>query len=213
MYRAAKIILSQPGLAGYFASGSGVASQEQTNGSRGLAKAFREEQLAIPAVIRLGGNQEDRAVALLHKYTRDLPASVEGYKKDDSADACAARLATLIAVQEPLPPCVSVAPFDAQDPYRFDTQTGTICYDHALCLGCKSKACIAVCEPEILKLESGRPVLAITREEARKGGCTECLACELECAFEGNGGASISLPIEGLPAYRSTITGPLEARV
>ena len=44
VYRAAKIILSQPGLRGYFASGSGVASQEQYNSARGLVKAFAEEE-------------------------------------------------------------------------------------------------------------------------------------------------------------------------
>jgi len=42
VYRAAKIILSQPGIRGYFASGSGVASQEQYHSARGMVKAFRE---------------------------------------------------------------------------------------------------------------------------------------------------------------------------
>ena len=54
VYRAARIILSQPGIEGYFMSGSGVASQEQFHSARGLAKAFLEEPLSVPAVIRLG---------------------------------------------------------------------------------------------------------------------------------------------------------------
>src|SRR5262249_9733610 len=62
VYRAARIILAQPGLVGYFGSGSGVASQEQFWSAYGLAKAFWELDLDIPAVIRLGGNTEDRAV-------------------------------------------------------------------------------------------------------------------------------------------------------
>ena len=61
VYRAARIILAQPGLIGYFGSGSGVASQEQYWSAYGLAKAFWEMELNIPAVIRLGGNTEDRA--------------------------------------------------------------------------------------------------------------------------------------------------------
>src|SRR5205823_8346101 len=56
VYRAARIILAQPHLAGYFGSGSGVASQEQYWSAYGLAKAFWELDLDIPAVIRLGGN-------------------------------------------------------------------------------------------------------------------------------------------------------------
>src|SRR5436190_10291835 len=64
VYRAAQIILAQPGLVGYFGSGSGVASQEQYWSAYGLAKAFWELNLDIPAVIRLGGNTEDRAVEI-----------------------------------------------------------------------------------------------------------------------------------------------------
>src|SRR6184192_3518567 len=56
VYRAARIILTQPDLVGYFGSGSGVASQEQYWSAYGLAKAFWELDLDIPAVIRLGGN-------------------------------------------------------------------------------------------------------------------------------------------------------------
>jgi len=64
VYRAAKIIISQPNIDGYFASGSGVASQEQFHSARGLVKAFLEENLSIPAVIRLGGNSEEKAIEI-----------------------------------------------------------------------------------------------------------------------------------------------------
>ena len=206
MYRAARIILAQPGLNGYFASGSGVASQEQTNGARGIAKAFRERPLAVPAVVRLGGNQEDRAVELLHRYTADLHAVVEGYKKDDTAVSCAARLSDLIGASDPAPPARPVPrPPTSESTYAFETLTGTVGYDHALCLDCVSKACVEACVPHILALDGDVPVLAISREEARRGGCTECLACELECAVAGNGGAQIDMPIEGLDAYEAAV--------
>ena len=47
------------------------------------------------------------------------------------------------------------------------------------------------------------PVLNITREAAKRGGCIECLACEVECYFEGNKGGYVDLPIAGLDAYRA----------
>src|ERR1700682_4699981 len=78
VYRASRIILAQPGLAGYFGSGSGVASQEQYWSAYGLAKAFWELDLDIPAVIRLGGNTEDRAVDILQRMSKLLRAPVEG---------------------------------------------------------------------------------------------------------------------------------------
>src|SRR5262249_54860413 len=84
VYRAARIILSQPGLIGYSAPAPGAANQEQSWSAYGLAKAFWELTLDTPAVIRLGGNTEDRAVEILQSACKDLPARVEGYKKTDT---------------------------------------------------------------------------------------------------------------------------------
>src|SRR5512133_1662962 len=97
VYRAARIILAQPDLVGYFGSGSGVASQEQYWSAYGLAKAFWELDLEIPAVIRLGGNTEDRAVDILHRMSKLLLASVEGYRKSDTPAMIAAQFAELVA--------------------------------------------------------------------------------------------------------------------
>src|SRR6059036_577757 len=97
VYRAARIILAQPDLVGYFGSGSGVASQEQYWSAYGLAKAFWELDLDIPAVIRLGGNTEDRAVEILRRMSKLLRAPVEGYRKADTPAMIAARFAELVA--------------------------------------------------------------------------------------------------------------------
>src|SRR3989449_4851455 len=96
VYRASRIILAQPGLVGYFGSGSGVASQEQYWSAYGLAKAFWELDLNIPAVIRLGGNTEDRAVDILRRMSKLLRAPVEGYRKTDTPAMIAARFAELV---------------------------------------------------------------------------------------------------------------------
>src|SRR6059058_5956723 len=96
VYRASRIILAQPELVGYFGSGSGVASQEQYWSAYGLAKAFWELELNIPAVIRLGGNSEDRAVEVLQSGCAGLPAKVEGYRKDDTPAKIAERFAELV---------------------------------------------------------------------------------------------------------------------
>lgn len=204
VYRAARIILSQKNIDAYFGSGSGVASQEQFHSARGLVKAFREEILSIPAVIRLGGNSEDQAVEILQNYTRDLPAPVEGYTKDDSAEFCAQRLRELVDT------CAASVQDEkgferprAEKPYTFETLTGSITYDHRACVDCQSKICVESCVPQILKLENDVPVLAITREEAKAGKCIECLACEIECIFHGNNGAYIELPIAGLEEYKA----------
>jgi succinyl-CoA synthetase beta subunit len=167
-----------------------------------LVKAFREVWLNIPCVERLGGNQEERAIQILTEYTKDLPAPVEAYGKDTPARACAARLRELVdgynyakKVKRPATP-------RHDSSYSFATVTGgTVSFDYARCEGCESKTCVADCVPQILKLEGGRPVLNISAEDAKKGKCSECLACEVECRARGNGGGRITLPIPGLDDF------------
>jgi succinyl-CoA synthetase beta subunit len=200
VYRAARIILAQKGIDGYFASGSGVASQEQFHSARGLAKAFMEAPLTIPAVIRLGGNAEARAIAILQRAQEFIPAPVEAYGKDDSPDFCAERLDRLIqeyARKETTSPLWDYA--EPADAYIFGTVTGgEVTFDHELCRNCDSKICVETCVPKILRIEEDVPVLEISREQAAKGGCIECLACQIECLFEGNRGGRVNLPIRGL---------------
>jgi succinyl-CoA synthetase beta subunit len=205
VYRAAKIILATGPIDGYFGSGSGVASQEQFYSARGLFKAFLEAKVDVPVVIRLGGNAEDKAVEILEALNGRIPAKVEGYKKDDSPDFCAARLKALI--QESANQRISENASDASritrrasQPYTFETVTGgTVTYDHAICAMCESKACIEACAMKILQLDAaGCPVLNITPAEAKKGRCSECLGCEVDCLLYGVGGGHVALPIPGL---------------
>jgi succinyl-CoA synthetase beta subunit len=205
VYRAARIVLASGPVDGYFGSGSGVASQEQFHSARGFVKALLEEQIDVPVVIRLGGNSEDKAVEILEWLNGWVPAPVEGYKKDDSPDFCASRLHALIQAKTLVEPTPRREPARAGEPrlYQFETVTGgTITYDHSICLTCPSKICVKECARQILSLTGeGVPELNISREEAQKGRCVECLACEVDCFFKGAGGGTIVLPIPGLPEY------------
>ena len=87
---------------------------------------------------------------------------------------------------------------------EFHERTIKIIIDEAKCEGCTTHACVDACERfsrGILKLKDGKPVVEDSVSElARKG--TECLACEYECWFRGNGAITIEAPIEGLSDYR-----------
>jgi succinyl-CoA synthetase beta subunit len=207
VYRAAKVILSQPGIRGYFASGSGVASQEQYNSARGLIKAFTEERLDIPAVIRLGGNFEEEAIRILATYGRGLPGRVEGYGRDDSPEFCAGRLESLIRRGSNAGYAVRpIAPFvEPAGAYAFATVTGKLFIRRDACAECETKGCVEACGAKILKLEDGAPVLAIPADDAKKGKCTECLACEIFCRFHEKDAIFVHLPIPGLAEYREKI--------
>jgi succinyl-CoA synthetase beta subunit len=200
VYRAAKIILSQRNIDGYFASGSGVASQEQFHSARGLVKAFGEANLSVPAVIRIGGNSEELAMEILHGHTKDLPGKVEAYGRDTSAVFCAGRLRELVDGWEYSRKVSSKEIREKPDPYayHFETLTGALYIRHDKCETCTAKPCVDSCAAGILKFDGGKPTLSITPEEAKRGRCTECLACELACEFHGNKAIFIDLPIPGL---------------
>ena len=141
----------------------------------------------------------------MNEGTKDLPAYVECYGKDTSVHYCAERFDELVksGKKKNVPPLSKKE--KPKEPYSFKTVTGgEVIFDHYRCVNCKSKICVESCIPKILKLEDGKPVLNISREDAEKGKCTECLACELECEFRGNHGATIILPIPGLDEYLMT---------
>ncbi len=191
VYRAARIILSQPGIVGYFGSGSGVASQEQFWSAYGLAKAFNELSHHIPAVIRLGGNSEDRAVEILADACRKLPGTVEGYKKDHTPQFCAERFARLVeeARNTSKEHCGihdrRVASFVGSDSaYSFAIQDGRVWIAHSRC-DAETSRIVILHSANLLKAgPDGKPVLAIEETEAALKD-SEFIACEIECLRAG----------------------------
>ena len=172
VYRAARIILSQPGLVGYFGSGSGVASQEQFWSAYGLAKAFWELDLDIPAVIRLGGNTEDRAVEILRTACAGLKARVEGYRKNDPPAAIAARFSQLVSEGQ----CALWAPRAPRRPafatgsrgVAFTLRQGTAWVSRDVWRS--DAAAIMGRAPGLFRDADGGPVAAIHGDEPRQCG-------------------------------------------
>ena len=198
VYRAARVILSQPNLVGYFGSGSGVASQEQFHSAYGLAKAFCELNLSIPAVIRLGGNSEDRAVDILQDACKDLPGEIEGYKKDDTPGYIAQRFAQLVAETDgttwsPQPRCV---PEYVGKSYSFPISDGTVWIDHAQCSP-TTTAFIVEHSSGLLHDVDSKPVLAVDADEIANKD-SELIALEVECRRATHPVVFIDLPIKGI---------------
>jgi succinyl-CoA synthetase beta subunit len=199
VYRAARIILAQPDLVGYFGSGSGVASQEQYWSAYGLAKAFWELDLDIPAVIRLGGNTEDRAVQILHRMSKLLRAPVEGYRKTDTPAFIAARFAKLVTGAggknwKPRTPCV---PKFVKDPSvtKLAVKNGRVWIDTARWP--EIRAAVETHSGGLIIDHDGAPIAALSDEEfATKD--SELLACDVECRLAGIEGFYLELEIPGL---------------
>jgi succinyl-CoA synthetase beta subunit len=199
VYRAARIILAQPDLVGYFGSGSGVASQEQFWSAYGLAKAFWELDLDIPAVIRLGGNTEDRAVDILRRISKLLRVPVEGYRKADTPAMIAARFAELVADAsgKKWKPCPPRAPKFVGDPSAtmLPVKNGRVWIDTAQWP--KIRPVVETHSGGLIVDRQGAPTGALPSEEfATKD--SELLACDVECRLAGIEGFYLELDIPGL---------------
>jgi succinyl-CoA synthetase beta subunit len=85
VYRAAKVIFSQPGIEAYFLGGFMYANQEQWHHAHGVVKALREElprRPGFPCLLLLCGNTEEESLKILHEGTRNLPGRIEIYGGD-----------------------------------------------------------------------------------------------------------------------------------
>jgi succinyl-CoA synthetase beta subunit len=196
VYRAARIILAQPDLVGYFGSGSGVASQEQYWSAYGLAKAFWELDLDIPAVIRLGGNTEDRAVDILHRMSKLLRAPVEGYRKTDTPATIAARFAELVdgANWKPRPPrapkCVKRG-----SSATIPVKNGRVWIDTEQ--WSQIRGAVETHSAGLIVDHDGVPGPLLPDEELATKD-SELLACDVECRLAGIEGFYLELDIPGL---------------
>jgi len=202
VYRASRIILAQPDLVGYFGSGSGVASQEQYWSAYGLAKAFWELDLDIPAVIRLGGNTEDRAVDILRRMSKLLHAPVEGYRKTDAPAMIAERFAELVAgaggtkwkPRAPRVPSFVNQPSAVMLPVK----SGRVWIDSAQWSRDGGiRLAVETHSGGLIVNRESAPVAALASEEfANKD--SELLACDVECRLAGMEGFHLELDIPGL---------------
>jgi succinyl-CoA synthetase beta subunit len=85
VYRAAKVIFSQPGIEAYFLGGFMYANQEQWHHAHGVVKALREElpkRPDFPCLLLLCGNKEDESLEILREGTKDLVSPIEIYGGD-----------------------------------------------------------------------------------------------------------------------------------
>jgi succinyl-CoA synthetase beta subunit len=199
VYRACRIILAQPDLVGYFGSGSGVASQEQYWSAYGLAKAFWELDLDIPAVIRLGGNTEDRAVDILQRMSKFLRAPVEGYRKTDAPATIAARFAELVAGAAGTkwkPRAPRVPQFvKSSKATMLPVKGGRVWIDIAHWP--QFRAAVETHSGGLIVDREGAPSPSLPNEEfANKD--SELLACDVECRLAQVEGFYLELDIPGL---------------
>ena len=164
-----------------------------------MAKAFWELDLDIPAVIRLGGNTEDRAVDILRRMSKLLRAPVEGYRKTDAPAMIAERFAKLVAGAggtqwKPHAPRIPTFVKNSSAT-MLPVKGGKVWIDSE-----KWPAIRAAVETHsggLIVDRDGKPAAALATEEfATKD--SELLACDVECRLAEVDGFYLELEIPGL---------------
>jgi succinyl-CoA synthetase beta subunit len=164
-----------------------------------LAKAFWELDLNIPAVIRLGGNTEDRAVDILQRMSKLLPAPVEGYRKTDTPAMIATRFAELVENAGGIKwkPRVPRAPHFIKDSavVSLPVKNGSVWIDTQRWP--QIRTAIETHSGGLIVDREGVPAPSLPDEEfATKD--SELLACDVECRLAHIEGFYLELDIPGL---------------
>ena len=85
------------------------------------------------------------------------------------------------------------------------------------CAECSTKACLDVCRvqggPLVADEARGVPALNQSLAEIERGGCVECLGCELDCALRGRQAVRIVLPMARFEEYLAGLATPVVYRV
>ncbi len=92
------------------------------------------------------------------------------------------------------------------DVLEFETMADAVIrFDLKKCDACETKACIEADHlpflGPVVELKKGRPSLMWSKDEIKKGKCTDCVACELACQLHGNYGVTITYAIPKLDEY------------
>lgn len=96
------------------------------------------------------------------------------------------------------------------DELKFNVRSGgTITIDLSRCPECETKVCVEICQvqggPLMLDEDRGVPGLRWNLADIARGGCVECLGCELDCELYGRQAVRIDLPLDRLDEYLSSV--------
>ncbi|MBI4230262.1 MAG: acetate--CoA ligase family protein [Planctomycetes bacterium] len=208
--RVVRVIFAQESMAGYFFM-TCVSSQQLAHTARGIAKAFLEMfpgssgRPDRPCLFCFRGAWDEEAQGILRAHGV-VGANVRVLGRESSERAAADAFAELFRgrTAAPFPPAHPLQEADLHEDrpgiVRFDVLSGgVISIDTEACVRCTSYACLRACrspsDEPVLAVEGGRARLRITPEEARRGGCVECLACVLDCRLEGRDAIRVRLPL------------------
>jgi len=186
-YRVLRAILEMEGSQVLLLTGSGMGFQNQHHLAAAVWKALRESPTPLPALLRFGGTDEDKARALFERIASTLPVPVKTYfphvfpnamVDDIPAMASSERVR---AVPEPQP--------EGEPTFSVEVPPGDFYFDPDKWPGDETPLCVSICPNEFLSWNADERTI----EPVEGARCIGCLLCETVSLLEGNGELRIKL--------------------
>jgi len=185
-YRILRVILSQPEADVLVLTGSGMAFQNQYHLASAVWKALRESPSPLPALLRFGGTDQEKAIELMEQVSQDLPVEVKIFRPEIFPNAMVEQISSIVSgnrVHQDFNALEGELLFEtATPPARF-------IYHPEKNPGGTEPVCLAECPTGFLMWKDGT---IVSNPEAK---CIGCLACETASLLRGNGELTIELDL------------------
>ena len=186
-YRILRAILELEGAQVLLLTGSGMAFQNQYHLAAAVFKGLRESPTPLPALLRFGGTDEDKAFELFERVSTRLPVAVKTYLSHEFPNTMIDDIPHMAAQKRS--GVSPESPSQGQPCFRVDMPPGEFFYYPERWTRETAPPCVGVCPTGFLTWNADVRKI----EPAEGARCIGCLLCETVSLIEGNGELRIKL--------------------
>jgi len=186
-YRVLRAILEMKDSQVLLLTGSGMGFQNQYHLAAAMWKALRESAAPLPALLRFGGTDEDKARDLIEKIAPTLSTPIKTYMPHIFPNAMVDDIPEIAAAQR-IQTTPELLP-DGEPSFSVDVPPGDFFYYPEKWDKEEAPPCVAACPNNFLAWNAEKRVV----EPVEGARCIGCLICETVSLLEGAGELRIKL--------------------
>jgi succinyl-CoA synthetase beta subunit len=186
-YRILRAILEIEGSHVLLLTGSGMGFQNQYHLAAAMWKGLRESPTPLPAMLRFGGTDEDKAREMIAKVAPSLPVKVKTYMPHVFPNAMVDEIAEVASKER-----VKVTPEpqpEGEPTFSVQTPPGDFFFYPDKWDKDEAPPCVGACPNEFLAWNKDQHTVETVADKR----CIGCLLCEVASMLEGNGELRIRL--------------------
>jgi len=186
-YRVLRAILEMPDSQVLLLTGSGMGFQNQYYLAAAIWKGLRESPTPLPALLRFGGTNEDKARTLMEQVSTKLPVPVKTFMPHIFPNAMVDEIPNM-AVKKRIMVTTEPQPTGAPT-FSVGVPPGDFFFFPNKWTKREAPPCVAVCPTNFLVWNANKRTI----EPSADTHCIGCLLCETIALTEGNGELRIRL--------------------